>query len=69
MELLVKYFLGDLMKNNIKPADYYIAVPWDVTDDAEAETVCHRLVHHHDLPGLDIGFLDQIFEGTLLQSG
>ncbi len=32
MELLVKYFLGDLMKNNIKPADYYIAVPWDVTE-------------------------------------
>ena len=32
MEMLVKYFLGDLMKNNIKPADYYIAVPWDVTE-------------------------------------
>ncbi len=32
MELLVKYFLGDLMKGNIRPADYYIAVPWDVTE-------------------------------------
>ena len=32
MELLVKYFLNDMMKNNIKPADYYIAVPWDVTE-------------------------------------
>ncbi len=32
MELLVRYFIGDLMKNNIKPADYYIAVPWDVTE-------------------------------------
>lgn len=32
MEMLVKYFLGDLMKNNIRPADYYIAVPWDVTE-------------------------------------
>lgn len=32
MELLVRYFLSDLMKNNIKPADYYIAVPWDVTE-------------------------------------
>ena len=32
MEMLVKYFLSDLMKNNIKPADYYIAVPWDVTE-------------------------------------
>mgnify|MGYP001029197466 FL=1 len=32
METLVKYFIGDLCKNNIKPADYYIAVPTDVTD-------------------------------------
>lgn len=32
MEMLVKYFLSDLMRNNIKPADYYIAVPWDVTE-------------------------------------
>ena len=32
MEMLVKYFLSDLMKGNIKPADYYIAVPWDVTE-------------------------------------
>jgi rod shape-determining protein MreB len=32
METLVKYFMSDLMKNNIRPADYYIAVPWDVTE-------------------------------------
>ena len=32
MEMPVKYFLSDLMKNNVKPADYYIAVPWDVTE-------------------------------------
>ena len=32
METLIKYFMGDLMKGNIKPADYYIAVPWDVTE-------------------------------------
>ena len=32
METLVKYFIGDICKNNIKPADYYIAVPTDVTD-------------------------------------
>ena len=32
METLIKYFMGDLMKDNIKPADYYIAVPWDVTE-------------------------------------
>lgn len=32
MEMLVKYFISDLMKGNIKPADYYIAVPWDVTE-------------------------------------
>ena len=32
METLIKYYMGDLMKNNIKPADYYIAVPWDVTE-------------------------------------
>ncbi len=32
METLIKYFMSDLMKNNVKPADYYIAVPWDVTE-------------------------------------
>lgn len=32
METLVKYFIGDLCRHNIKPADYYIAVPTDVTD-------------------------------------
>lgn len=32
MEILVKYFMSDIMKGNSKPADYYIAVPWDVTE-------------------------------------
>lgn len=32
METLVKYFVNDLMKGNTKPADYYIAVPTDVTE-------------------------------------
>ena len=32
METLIKYFMQDLMKNNIRPSDYYIAVPWDVTE-------------------------------------
>ncbi len=32
MQLLVKYFISDLSKGNIRPADYYIAVPTDVTE-------------------------------------
>ena len=32
METLVRYFVGDLQKGNCKPADFYIAVPTDVTD-------------------------------------
>ncbi len=32
MEMLVRYFIGDLMKGNTKPADYFIAVPTDVTE-------------------------------------
>lgn len=32
MELLIKYFINDLFKSNVKPADYYIAVPTDVTE-------------------------------------
>lgn len=32
METLVRYFIGDLMKGSLKPADYYIAVPTDVTE-------------------------------------
>lgn len=32
MEMLIRYFLGDLSKGNIKPADYFIAVPTDITE-------------------------------------
>lgn len=32
MEVLVKMFITDLMKGSIKPAEYYIAVPTDVTE-------------------------------------
>ena len=32
MQTLMKYFVDDLFKGNVKPADYYIAVPTDVTD-------------------------------------
>ena len=31
METLIKYFVNDLSRGNVKPADYYIAVPTDVT--------------------------------------
>lgn len=32
MELLIKYFINDLTRGSVKPADYYIAVPFDVTE-------------------------------------
>ena len=32
METLIKYFISDLSKGSVKPADYYIAVPTDVTE-------------------------------------
>lgn len=32
MELLVKYFINDLSRGNVRPADYYIAVPFDITE-------------------------------------
>ncbi len=32
METLIRYFVGDLMKGTIRPADYIIAVPTDVTE-------------------------------------
>lgn len=32
METLIKYFINDLSKGNMKPADYYVAVPTDVTE-------------------------------------
>lgn len=32
MEIIIKCYISTLMKNNIKPADYYIAVPTDVTE-------------------------------------
>ena len=32
MELLVKYFINDLSRGYVRPADYYIAVPFDITE-------------------------------------
>ncbi|MCR4788238.1 MAG: rod shape-determining protein [Lachnospiraceae bacterium] len=32
MEELVHYFINDLSRNNIRPADYFITVPTDVTE-------------------------------------
>lgn len=32
MELLVKYFISDLSRSNVRPSDYYIAVPFDITE-------------------------------------
>lgn len=32
MELLIKYFISDMTKSSMKPADYYIAVPSDITE-------------------------------------
>ncbi len=32
METLIKYFITDLQKGNLKPAEFLIAVPTDVTD-------------------------------------
>lgn len=32
MQLLIKYFMNDLTKGSVKPADYYIAVPSDITE-------------------------------------
>lgn len=32
MQTLIKFFMTDILGGNIKPADYYIAVPTDVTD-------------------------------------
>ncbi|MBQ8946893.1 MAG: rod shape-determining protein [Lachnospiraceae bacterium] len=31
-ENLIRHFMLDLMKNNVHPSDYYIAIPWDVTE-------------------------------------
>lgn len=32
MQTLIKYFVNDLFEGNVRPADYYIAVPTDITD-------------------------------------
>ena len=32
METLVKYFISDLSKGSLKPCDFYVAVPTDVTE-------------------------------------
>lgn len=32
MEVLIKYFITDIMKGKAAPADYYVAVPTDVTE-------------------------------------
>ncbi len=32
MQTLIKCFINDICKGNIKPADYYVSVPFDVTE-------------------------------------
>ena len=32
MEVLIKYFITDIMKGKVAPADYYVAVPTDVSE-------------------------------------
>ena len=32
MQTLIEYFISDLSKGGIKPADYFVAVPTDVTE-------------------------------------
>lgn len=32
METLIRYFIGDICKGNTKPADFFIAVPTDITE-------------------------------------
>ena len=32
MEILIRYFITDIMKGKVAPADYYVAVPTDVTE-------------------------------------
>ena len=32
METLIKYFISDLQKGSVRPADFYVAVPTDVTE-------------------------------------
>ena len=32
MQLLMKYFINDICKGSIRPSDFYIAVPTDVTE-------------------------------------
>lgn len=32
METLIRYFIGDIQKGSVKPADFFIAVPTDVTE-------------------------------------
>lgn len=32
MEVLIKFFINGLMKSNVKPADFFMAVPTDITE-------------------------------------
>ena len=32
MEVLIRYFISDLAKGNIRPSDYFVAVPTDITE-------------------------------------
>lgn len=32
MEVLINFFMNDIMKNNVKPGDFFIAVPTDITE-------------------------------------
>ena len=52
METIVRYFIQDLMKGSIKPADYYIAVPTDVTEvekRAYFDLIAHSAYNTHNI--------------------
>ncbi len=63
MEMLIRYFLNDLMKNNLKPADYFIAVPWDVT---EVEKRAFKVVDKAVADGLGMGIDVKNSQGVLV---
>lgn len=52
MEVLIKYFITDIMKGKVVPADYYVAVPTDVTE--VEKRAFYDLVKHANLKAKNV---------------
>ena len=65
MQTLLKYFMNDLFKGSVKPADYYIAVPTDITD--VEKRAFYELIKDANIKAKNVYVVDKAVADSLMQ--